>query len=194
MLCPPVGARVHHGVLSDMRRDLRHALRRGAVAACLILGRGVKVAARSSATVGTDLTGVVLPRPAHGREWRLSAPPVWLARREEGPMAFELDASEHEFRWRLPTMAFEGCVVLGSEVQGAGSELRSVEAEFTRPPPGTKVGIGLKGSVSGKEVVFGIDEKLGNRLSKRWTLPRPGNARGPTGSPRVNAEGASPSS
>lgn len=158
ILCPPIGTRVHPGVLRSTRRNLRHALRRGAVPASVVLADAVRSAAQSAPSVGRQLTGVVLPKPMRGREWRLSAPPLWLASQQQGPMAFDMDATRGDFRWHLPIMAFERQVGLGSVVEGEARALRSVTARFTTPPPGTKVGIGLRGSVSGKQMLVGIDE------------------------------------
>jgi hypothetical protein len=157
-LCPPVGAELRSFEIAQAGRALRPAVKRVVhpVGAALILGQSIgRVAAREN-TVGRSLIAVVLPKPdPRPGETIHVTPPIQTIGSAREPMSFDLDPGTGAFKWVMPNFVLPGQVLTRGTVVGEDGRVQSFQMKISKPQPGTRVGIGLRGG--GKEVFFGMD-------------------------------------
>jgi hypothetical protein len=157
-LCPPIGAILTPPEVASTHALIRPALKRAVrpVAAAILLGRAIQSVARREPSVGTSLLGVVIPRKATRlNEICFLAPQLRTTRGASDAMCFDLDPGAGHFQWVLPNYVMPGQIMTGGAVAGVDETVRSFELTVSKPKPGTRVGLGLRGST--KEVIFGID-------------------------------------
>ena len=124
--CPPIGASLNARQATRVRDLVRPALKqkgRGARAAKL-LGKAIQEVAARDPSVGTEPTCVVLPRPRRGQECRILAPPVAIADRSPGPIAFDLISRSEAFRWNPPIVVFPGVMLVPEVSLGPATRSR----------------------------------------------------------------------